>query len=183
MPVLDLVYLLTFLIFMFVIASCFLYERTAKIMPVPTMPRVKRGILKAITKHIDDNDEHLKIADLGSGWGGVAFSIAKAFPNARITGYEISPSPFWFSKILSQFYKNASITRQNFFDQDLRDYDVLVFYLTPRLTQKLQDKFSDHLKPGTLIISNAFPLPDWQAVEIVEIKGGWPTIPIYTYRA
>lgn len=45
--------------------------------------------LKALTSTID-NSENISILDLATGTGDVAFSLAKLFPNASITGVDLS---------------------------------------------------------------------------------------------
>lgn len=149
-------------------------------MPVPTHKAVADEIISLVKKH-EQNADMIKIAELGAGWGGLMRSLAQAFPNAHITGYELSPFAYVFSKLRFLLKTSAELYFKDFFKADLGGYDIIVFYLTPKLTKQLQEKFENDLKPNTLIISNAFPLPDWTPIEIVDVKAIVKT-PIYVYR-
>ncbi len=107
------------------------------------------------------------IYELGAGWGGLSIALAKTFPAAHIKAYEISPLPLWVAKLRNHLYgiKNLSFYSDNFFDISLDDANAIVFYLSPWHSRKLAEKFSKDLKPGTIIISNAFPLPGWTPIE------------------
>src|ERR1700734_1065408 len=43
--------------------------------------------------------EQAIIYELGSGWGSLVIALARAFPKAHIRGIEISPVPYWVSRI------------------------------------------------------------------------------------
>ena len=34
------------------------------------------------------------VYDLGSGWGGMAFALARRYPGCRVTGFEVPPLPW-----------------------------------------------------------------------------------------
>lgn len=73
--------------------------------------------------NISPND---KILDIGCGYGEVAFSIARKFPNTKILGLDIDKDR------LSQAIKNNKYKNLNFVNQDLTkvqisdQYDVLI---------------------------------------------------------
>jgi len=164
----------------FIVIGLF-YERRLKVAAVPTLPLIKRTIIQVINTHIKGKTQPKKIAELGSGWGGISFLMAKNFPQSCITGYEFFFAPYWVSKLLGMRCSNVDFHQKDLFEQPLGDYDVIVFYLTPKLTAMLKEKFDKELKPGTLVISNAFPLPDIDPVEIIETKT-LAKIKIFVYR-
>jgi len=179
MSVADILLLCLLLAICTVIGICLFYERRASVPPAPTLPWVKRRMIRALKAHMSPQTAH--IAELGSGWGGPAFSLARHFPQSRIYGFEISPIPYWFSQLISVFYKNVRLQRRDFFEEDLSGFDAVVFYLTPKLTDRLEKKFRRELRPGTLIISNAFALPGREPVQVLE-GGAFIKIPVYVYR-
>ena len=158
-----------------------LFEKKTHIPPVPTLPWVRRKII-ALLRHYRTQNTPLKIAELGSGWGGVCFSLAKAFPKSHITGFEISPCPYYYAKIRQLFSKkHVTFTKESFFEADLSEFDVIICYLPPKHMIWLKEKFETELKPNTLLISNAFPIPDWTPTE--EDKTSiLVNIPIYVYE-
>lgn len=162
------------------VASIFYYESKLKVPPIPTLPWVKRKIIKALQKFGHDTKD-LKIAELGSGWGTLAFAIGKRWPDAQIKGYELSLFPYLFSNLFSPLYKNVRFERADIFEQDLGQYDALIYYLCPAVLDRLADKIRAECGAGTVIISNGFPLPGFNPVETYETKI-LTRIPIFIYR-
>ena len=56
------------------------------ISPTPTSPRVAQKLLEVLP-----NLHSGKIAEFGSGWGTLAFALARQFPQSEIIAIEISP--------------------------------------------------------------------------------------------
>lgn len=177
MTIPETLYVLLFLFLFTLIGVSLYYDHRLKIPPAPTLPWVRKRILQALKTHLKKPDA--QIFELGSGWGGLSIMIARTFPQAKIQGFELSPFPFWFSKLCA--HKNVRFTRGDIFDQDLRGADAVVYYLSPVVADRLSAKFREELKPGTIIISNAFELPGFKSVEILETNIG-VKIRIYVYK-
>ncbi|MCD8497929.1 MAG: class I SAM-dependent methyltransferase [Alphaproteobacteria bacterium] len=177
MAVLQSLYVLLSLFIFVLIGVSLYYDHKLKIPPAPTLPWVRRKILKALKKHL--TKDNVFIVELGSGWGGLSTSIARNFSKAGVRGFELSPFPYWFSKLREG--KRVRFTRADIFDQDLSEYDAVVYYLSPVVAERLSAKFQAELKPGTIIVSNAFQLPGFEPVEVLETRIG-VRIKIYVYR-
>jgi len=180
MAVIEIIYSLTLLIIMGVILSAEISSRTAGIPPVPTLPKTRRRIMAALQTHLKDVQPS-NIAELGSGWGGLSVALSRIFPDAAITGYEISPAPYWFSK-LRCFGRNIHFLRHNFYEADFSAFDVVVCYLSPQHMKKLKSKLEKELPDGALIISNSFSIPDWKPLEEIRISNWGYKTTIYIYR-
>jgi hypothetical protein len=102
-----------------------------------------------------------RMADLGSGWGGMVLNLAKQMPEWQIDGVEQSPTPWVIANCRStgKTYGNYRFfisPIQKFF---LKNYDVIyvnlpretLIQILPRLVRALQD--------DTLILSYPHPLP------------------------
>jgi hypothetical protein len=160
--------------------SCLWHERKARVPPVPVLPHVKRRALKLALKHTDASAPY-KIIDLGCGWGGVMLSLARVYKKATITGYEISPWPYRFAKLRTALKgKRVRVRRQNIFDADISDQDIIYCYLHPETLKELRPVF-ETLKPGALIISCSFPIPEWTAIAREDVAGV-VNIPIFIYK-
>lgn len=179
MMVLQLLYVLFFVLLFTLIAVSLYYDHKLKIPPAPTLPWVRRRIISALKTHLTKDNP--TIIELGSGWGGLSFSIARNFPKAQVLGYELSPFPFWFSKWREIFGTRVHFTRGDIFDQDLSGADAVVYYLSPVVAERLAAKFKAELKPGTVIVSNAFALPGFDQADILETNIG-VKIRVYVYR-
>ena len=155
-----------------------LYSLYNGIPPMPTLPKVKRQLLYALSQH----EIQGTIYELGSGWGTLAFALARRFPECRIIAYENSLVPY----ICSQIYKlivgtdNLSIKQENFFNVLLSEANVIVCYLSPDIMARLQPKLESELRKGTLVLTNTFSLPSWTSQQTVKVADLYGT-KIYIY--
>lgn len=124
-----------------------------------------------------------KILELGSGWGTLAFPIARKFPGSHVIGYETSPIPFAFSRLWNWLcaYPNLQFQRRDFYSVSLKDADLIVCYLYPDAMRLLRAKLEKELKPGTWVISNTFAMPGWTPQKIFEVEDLYRT-KIYLYK-
>lgn len=156
------------------------FEKDTHISATPVLPWTRRQVVSLLKDFHSINPE-LKVADLGCGWGGMIGQLKKLYPMADVTGYELSPFPYWFSKL--RFWaqdNNISIHQSNFLEADLSDYDVLFCYLSPHHMEELKPQLNQ-LRPGSLIISCSFPLLNWTPIATKSIWS-FVRIPIYLYR-
>jgi cyclopropane fatty-acyl-phospholipid synthase-like methyltransferase len=100
--------------------------------------------------------------DLGSGDGRILFAAAKR--GARCYGFEINPFLCLYTKVRAFLsgVRNVSVTRENFWLQELTNADVVTAYLVPHLMERLKNKVRAELKPGTRIVLAVYPFPDWE---------------------
>lgn len=133
-----------------------IYSLRYGITPTPTSRRVRKtlfSLLPLIDKGI--------IVELGSGWGFVAFALARHYPTCQVIAYEISPVPYYFSKGIAFFYPlpNLTITRKDFFLASFRLVSLAVCYLYPGAMEQLKTKFRNELPEGAWVLTHTFALP------------------------
>ncbi len=123
-----------------------------------------------------------KIYELGSGWGHLAFPLARHFPKMEVLALEGSPLPWFFSEAVQKimYYPNLKIARKNFFNTSLRDADGIVCYLYPKAMERLKEKFEKELKPGAFVITNTFAIPGWKPDKVLIVDDLWRS-QIYLY--
>lgn len=123
------------------------------------------------------------ILELGSGWGGLANSLAKQFPGCSVIGYELSPLPWAWSKFRrwTEGLINATFLRQNFYRVPFQEASLVVCYLFPAAMEKLKLKFEAELTPGTWVITHTFAVPSWTPIQVLEVNDFYHT-KIYLYR-
>jgi hypothetical protein len=136
------------------------------ISPMPSSRKAKRALLDALPDSVTGT-----IYELGSGWGTLAFPLAKKYPQAKVIGYEKGLIPYLFSKGRQLFTRqeNLVIYWKNFFDIPLNDASLVVCYLYPEAMRKLKIKFEKELKPKTWVASNTFAIPGWKAKKEIAI--------------
>jgi len=155
-------------------ASLFLilgYTILNSISPMPSSYRASREMCKWL-------EDEPKIYDLGSGWGSLAYFIAKQRPDTMVIGIENSPIPYLFSKLVFH-RKNLQFVYGNFLKMDLKDR-VCLCYLCPTIMQKIAKKCSQE-KPFKRLISNTFALQGFKEKEKKEIKA-LQTYQLYLYE-
>ena len=136
---------------------------------MPSSCKAKKCLVRAVPQDVNT------IYELGSGWGGLACSLAKKYPQAQIHAFEISLLPWLISLIRQKIgkYSNLKIYRKNFYKISLEDADVIICYLYPGAMQKLKKKFNRELKLSALIISNCFAVPGWDPDKILRVSDLW----------
>ncbi len=180
MSIFDTIYSV-FIIFVFlVIGISFIYEKKARISPTPVLPHVRLKALTLLPSRFIPSGTY-KIADLGCGWGSLLLKLSRLFPEASITGYEISPFPFLLSWLRSSlFSSNISVHRSDFFKADISAFDIVFCYLSPWHMNELKDHFLK-MKPGSVVISCSFPIDGWRAERTDSVKSLFVSIPVFLY--
>jgi len=122
--------------------------------------------------------ESLKIAkakkednfwELGSGFGSGLVIASEEF-GLKSVGIEISPFHYLVSKIKTRGLNNIQIILSNIKNINLESAKIVYCYLSPKLMHYLSKKLYQELKPGSIIISNSFPIPDKKPYLTQKIK-------------
>ncbi len=95
--------------------------------------------------------------DLGAGDGRVIISAKKNFNAQEVTGYEISPWPYFKGTLLIKMagLQNAiNFERKNIFSTNLSNATFIYLYLyTSFINEKIAPKLARELKAGARILS------------------------------
>ena len=103
------------------------------------------------------------VVDMGSGDGSLVIAAARAGAQSAL-GVEMNPLLVWYSRLCiwrAGLGGRASIIRGNFYDFPLDSSDVAFMYLWPSTVEKLGEKMKRELKPGSRVVSSAFPIAGW----------------------
>ncbi len=111
----------------------------------------------------------LRVADLGAGTGGLLRRLALARPDARFIGIEHAPLPWLIARFNARGLANLAVRRADLWRQPLADQDVVFAFLSPLVMERLRDKARAEMRPGTLLVSSSFPLPDADPERVVEV--------------
>jgi len=103
------------------------------------------------------------VVDLGSGDGRIMITAAKEY-GARGFGVEIDP---YLVQTSNEEAKRVGVAdrvkflKQDLFDTDFREADVLTLYLLPDVNIELRPKILSELKAGTRVVSHDFDMGTW----------------------
>ena len=109
------------------------------------------------------------VIDLGSGDGRLVITAAKR--GARALGIEYEPEMVALSRRNAQqegVSDRAEFLKQDLFESDFSKATVITMFLLPEINMKLRPKILS-LKPGTRIVSNSFPMGEWEPDERAEL--------------
>lgn len=123
----------------------------------------------------------LRVIDLGAGTGGLLRRLAQARPDAFFTGVEHAPLPYLLARFNARGLANLAVRRADLWRQPLAGQSVVYAFLSPAVMARLGDKARAELRPGALLISNSFPLPDGTPEQVVDVPDRRGTR-LYFYR-
>jgi len=149
------------------------YELTLNKDNVPTLATAylaRRRAIEALGEHLPKNKKYYKISDLGSGRGEFARQVAKAFPDATVTGIENARIPHlqskWMQRIIGP--KNLSFIYGDLNKYDLSELDAALLYLGPLSTAKVGKLLDKKMKKGSLVITQNYPmLAPWETIDTI----------------
>ena len=117
------------------------------------------GYIEFIVKKIGINSKDV-FYDLGSGNGKVVFIVEK-LSGAQVKGFELSWWTILFSKLKAKIKKSKAIfANKNFFQEDWSAANIIYCYLYPPLMGRIEAKFKNEMKPGSIAIVRDFPFPN-----------------------
>lgn len=157
---------LVFLIGIAVYAVGILYSGLMGAPYVPTSERVVADVLKKAGL-----EKGKTFMELGSGDGRIVREAVRLY-GVRGIGIDINDLLIRWSRFLAgrQHLKNIEFRRENVFNTNLEEADYLYLFLMPELLRKLDGRFREKLRKGTLVISHGFKLEGWENKKIDEIK-------------
>jgi hypothetical protein len=123
----------------------------------------------------------LRFLDLGAGIGSIVRPLAIARPEAGFTGIENAPATWLAGRLRTAGLKNCTWIWGDIWKAKLADYDVVYAFLSPAPMPALWAKIVREMPPGSLFISNSFPVPGIEANTIVDLEDARGT-QLYCYQ-
>jgi len=110
---------------------------------------------------------HAVFMDLGCGLGGPLARLARLRPDVHLHGVEAAPLNWLIARL--RLGRRATIRLGSLWDADLSRFDAVYAYLSPSPMARLWDKARTEMRPGSLFISNTFPVPNVPPTENIEL--------------
>jgi SAM-dependent methyltransferase len=113
----------------------------------------------------------LRFFDAGCGTGGLLLKLAERRPGAVFEGAEVAPLPYLISRLRlwCKPRENCTVFWRSLWQRDFADCDVVYAYLSPVAMPDLWQKASREMRPGSVLISNSFPIPGVAPHETVRL--------------
>lgn len=141
--------------FLFLVALFWSTFRTQ----VPFYPS-RRQVWDAVAELLP-NTRSFKMLDVGSGLGGLICYLAARRPDASFSGVEAAPLPWLISRMRKRIVHGDSHFMLGDYNRlDWGCYDVLFAYLSPAAMPALWEKACREMRPGALLLSYEFAIPE-----------------------
>lgn len=120
------------------------------------------------------------VVDLGCGDGRILRRVYKRY-GVEAIGYEMNPLAYCKARLLSLGFGRVRIRLRNFWKADLSKADVIFCYLYPDVMRDLSKKLRKELRPGAVVVSCNFALPDWHSARVLRPGNNLHNDPIFIY--
>ena len=107
--------------------------------------------------------------------------LAELRPDARFTGVENAPLTWLGGRLLTLGQPNCDWRWGSLWQTPLGDYDLVYAFLSPVPMEQLWNKVQAEMKPGSVFVSNSFPVPGIAPDEVIEVEDSRRT-QLYCYR-
>lgn len=121
-----------------------------------------------------------RFLDLGSGVGSTVVPLADTLPEHHFTGVENAPLTWLAGRLLGLGRPNLVCRWADLWQVDLGEYDVVYAFLSPAPMPGLWEKVEREMRPGSLFVSNSFPVPGVVPGQVVDVPCT-PARPLYCY--
>lgn len=123
----------------------------------------------------------LRFLDLGAGVGSTLKPLARQFPEGRFIGVENAPLTWAAGWLGTRALPNVEWRWGDLWQTDLKDFDVVYAFLSPAPMAALWEKARSEMRPGSLLISNSFAVPEVDASRVIEVECT-PRRSLYCYQ-
>lgn len=119
--------------------------------------------------------------DLGAGVGSVILPLARARPDLHCVGVENAPLTYLCARLRCQRQPNCRVVFADIWQTPLADYDLVYAFLSPAPMRALFAKARAEMRPGSLLVSNSFPVEEAVAESVIDLPDT-PARRLYCYR-
>ncbi|CAD6872614.1 hypothetical protein [Methylomonas fluvii] len=130
---------------------------------------------------IVSREQAKSFVDIGAGLATVVVPLAKARQDMAVVALERAPLPWLLATWRCRNLANVRVGRSSFWEQDLREFDVVFAFLSPLVMAKIGEKIRREMRCGCLFVSSSFPIPNSQPESVLELNDSRKT-KLYCYR-
>lgn len=122
-----------------------------------------------------------RLIDLGAGVGSVVCRLARLRPDAQVVGVENAPATWLVGRLRTYALGNCEWYWKDLWRTDLAAFDVAYAFLSPAPMAELWRKVEREMRPGSMLVSNSFPVPGRDPDEVIDLDDARRTR-LYCYR-
>jgi len=107
--------------------------------------------------------------DLGCGTGGGLLQLARLRPDVTGVGVESSPLLWLLCRLRLWRQPRAQVAWADLWRVDLSGFDLVYAFLSRAPMAALWEKARAEMRPGSMLVSNGFTIPDACPSEVIEL--------------
>ncbi len=143
-----------------------------------------RSTADALIALATEQNSH-SLVDLGAGIGSILRRFIAARPQLRCVGIENAPLTWLIGRLNLGLHTPAKASYHwqfgSLWDYSLADFDLVYCFLSSEPMPDLWEKAKQEMRPGTLLVSNSFPIPDIPPSKIINVTDRRATV-LYCYQ-
>jgi hypothetical protein len=121
--------------------------------------------------------------DLGAGIGSTLVPLSRLLPEWRFRGCENAPLTWLVGRLRCLGSQSVDWRWGDLWQAPLADAEVVYAFLSPAPMAALWEKVRAEMRPGTLFVSNSFPVPDRTPDQVIDLPGSTRRLYCYPIRA
>ncbi len=122
-----------------------------------------------------------RCVDLGAGFGSLLHPLAVLRPQGSYVGIENAPLTWLIGRLLTLGRRNIAWRWGDLWTTSLTEFDLVYAFLSPAPMPELWEKALREMRPGSLLVSNGFPIPEVEPESVIEV-GDARESRLYCYR-
>jgi SAM-dependent methyltransferase len=107
--------------------------------------------------------------DLGCGSGGGLLALSRQRPQAEHVGVESAPLLWLLAKLRFVRRPRCRVLFADLWALDLSQFDLVYAFLSPAPMPALWRKARQEMRPGSLLVSNSFMVPQVPPTRVIEV--------------
>ncbi len=121
------------------------------------------------------------VMDAGCGTGALLRYMAYARPRCTFYGTEQAPLPWFLAWWHARRLHNCDVRWGDFWADDWHPMDMVYVFLSPVPMGRVWKKALAEMRPGSILISNSFPVPDVKPAKVIRVSDRGNTC-LYVYQ-
>jgi len=117
-------------------------------------------------------DAPVRVLDAGCGTGTVLVGLRKRRPRARLEGIESAVLPWLAARARAAARGDCGVRWGSLWRGDFAGYDLVYAFLSPASMTRLWEKAKREMRPGSLLVSNRFPVPGVAPTRLIRTGPG-----------
>ncbi|MEY3200628.1 MAG: hypothetical protein RIR70_178 [Pseudomonadota bacterium] len=116
------------------------------------------------------SDARATVIDAGCGTGSLISRLGRERPDCQVIGLENAPLPWVIARIRALTTPNCQVRFGNLWAARFAKADVVYAFLSPVPMARLWEKCRAEMKPGALLVSNSFAVPEVPPDEVIRVS-------------